>query len=141
MRHGLCGDLGFGECDRVENIRRVSEVSKLFVDAGLVTITAFISPFKADRRIARQLLEADEFIEVYIETSLEECEKRDPKGLYQKARAGEIPHFTGIDSPYEVPEAAEITVNTSMLSAEQAADLIIDYLRENNYIGPGAITE
>jgi len=134
VRHGLCGDLGFDEKDRVENIRRVSELSKLFVDAGLVTIAAFISPFKSDREIARQLYESGEFIEVYIETSLDECEKRDPKGLYQKARSGEIPNFTGIDSPYEAPGAPEITVNTTELTPEQAADLIIGYLRDNEYI-------
>ncbi len=141
VRHGLCGDLGFDEKDRVENIRRVGEVSKLFVDAGMITITAFISPFRADRAIARQMMEDGEFIEIYVETSLEECEKRDPKGLYKKARGGEIAHFTGIDSPYEAPEAAEITVNTGRFSAEQAADLIIDYLRDNDYIGPDALAE
>ena len=134
VRHGLCGDLGFDEKDRVENIRRVSELSKLFVEAGLITLTAFISPFKSDRRIARQLQEPGDFIEVYLDTPLEECEKRDPKGLYKKARGGKIPNFTGIDSPYEVPGDPEITVKTHQMTPEQAADLIIDYLRSHQYI-------
>jgi adenylylsulfate kinase len=108
VRHGLCGDLGFSDKDRVENIRRISEVAKLFVDAGTIVLTAFISPFRADRDYCRQILGAGEFVEVFIDTPLDVCEARDPKGLYKKARAGDIPHFTGIDSAYEAPQAPEI---------------------------------
>lgn len=129
IRHGLCGDLGFSDKDRVENIRRIGEVSKLFVDSGLMVITAFISPFRADRNFCRQLLEDGEFIEVFVDTPIEECEKRDPKGLYQKARGGEISDFTGIDSPYESPENPECTLNFSGQSAEQSADELIEKLR------------
>lgn len=111
IRHGLCGDLGFSDNDRVENIRRISEVAKLFVDAGTIVLTAFISPFRADRDYCRQILGDAEFIEVFIDTPLEVCEARDPKGLYKKARAGDIPHFTGIDSIYEAPQNPEIHLN------------------------------
>ena len=108
VRHGLCGDLGFSDKDRVENIRRISEVAKLFVDSGMVVLTAFISPFQADRDFCRNLLADGEFIEVYVDTPLEVCEQRDPKGLYKKARSGEIKHFTGIDSTYEAPQSPEV---------------------------------
>jgi len=128
VRHGLNRDLGFTDVDRVENIRRIAEVSKLMVEAGLIVITSFISPFRAERQMAREKLESGEFIEIYIETSLAEAEKRDPKGLYRKARSGELKNFTGIDSPYEPPEHAEITIATAELSAEQAAERIIGEL-------------
>jgi len=127
VRHGLNQDLGFDDASRVENIRRITEVARLFVDAGLIVGTAFISPFIADRAQARELA-GQHFIEVFIDTPLEICEQRDPKGLYKKARAGDIPHFTGISSPYEAPEAPEIHVRTAELSIEQAAQQIVDYL-------------
>lgn len=129
VRHGLNKDLGFTAADRVENIRRVGEVSKLMVDAGLIVISAFISPFRSERELARNLVAEGEFIEVFVDTSLSEVEKRDPKGLYKKARRGELKNFTGIDSPYEAPEAAEIHIETSRQSAEQAADHIVEQLR------------
>lgn len=112
LRMGLCKDLGFADADRVENIRRVAEVSKLLVDAGLIVITAFISPFHRDRAMARDVIGCDEFVEVFVNTSLEECERRDPKGLYGKARAGAIKNFTGIDSAYEEPTDPDISINT-----------------------------
>jgi bifunctional enzyme CysN/CysC len=125
VRHGLNKDLGFTDADRVENIRRVAEVSKLMVDAGLIVLVSFISPFRSERQAARSLLGEGEFFEVFIDTPLEEAEKRDPKGLYRKARRGELPNFTGIDSPYEAPEQAEIHIDTTALSATQAAERII----------------
>ncbi len=128
MRHGLNRDLGFSDADRVENIRRVAEVTKLMVDAGLIVLVSFISPFRSERRMARERLEDGEFIEIFVDTSLAEAEKRDPKGLYRKARAGELKNFTGIDSPYETPEQAEITIPTAELTAEQAAERIIGEL-------------
>jgi bifunctional enzyme CysN/CysC len=128
VRHGLNRDLGFTDADRVENIRRVAEVAKLMVDAGLIVLVSFISPFRSERRMAREKLESGEFIEVYVETSLAEAEKRDPKGLYKKARSGELRNFTGIDSPYEAPEQAEITIRTAELTAEEAAERIIGEL-------------
>jgi bifunctional enzyme CysN/CysC len=128
VRHGLNQDLGFTDADRVENIRRVAEVTKLMVDAGLITLVSFISPFRSERRMARQLLETGEFIEVFIDTPLEEAERRDPKGLYKKARRGELKNFTGIDSPYERPEQAEIVIDTTNLSAELAAERIVNEL-------------
>ncbi|MBL4863873.1 MAG: sulfate adenylyltransferase subunit CysN [Rhodobiaceae bacterium] len=134
VRHGLNKDLGFTDADRVENIRRVGETSKLMVDAGLITLVSFISPFISERRLARRLVEEGEFIEVFVNTPLELCEKRDPKGLYKKARAGEIANFTGIDSAYEPPEAAEIEIKTDQMSAEEAADLIVAYLEERGYL-------
>jgi len=123
------------DVDRVENIRRIAEVAKLMVDAGLIVLTAFISPFRSERRMARGLLPEGEFIEVFVDTPLALAESRDPKGLYKKARAGELKNFTGIDSPYEEPEAAEIRVNTSAMSAEQAADTIIVTLQRLGIIG------
>jgi bifunctional enzyme CysN/CysC len=125
VRHGLNRDLGFTDADRVENIRRVGEVARLMTDAGLIVLTAFISPFRSERRMVRDLMAAGEFIEVFVDTPLEVAEIRDVKGLYRKARAGQLRNFTGIDSPYEAPEAADITVNTVELSAEDAAERIV----------------
>ncbi|NVJ71111.1 MAG: sulfate adenylyltransferase subunit CysN [Alphaproteobacteria bacterium] len=134
VRHGLNQDLGFTDADRVENIRRVGEVAKLMVDAGLVVMTSFISPFKAERRMVHDLMDEGEFIEVYVDTPIDVCAERDPKGLYKKAKAGEIKNFTGYDSPYEAPERADIHVNTAEKSAEECADVIIEYLEENGYL-------
>jgi bifunctional enzyme CysN/CysC len=134
VRHGLNKDLGFTDADRVENIRRVAEVSKLMADAGLIVIVSFISPFRAEREMARQLMEDDEFIEVFVDTPLAVAEKRDVKGLYKKARAGKLKHFTGVDSPYEAPEDAEIRVDTSATSAEAAADEILAALKTRGVI-------
>ncbi len=131
VRHGLNRDLGFTEADRVENIRRIAEVARLMVDAGLIVIVSFISPFRAERRMARQLFEANEFVEVFVDTPLEECERRDPKGLYAKARRGELRNFTGIDSPYEPPEAAEVRVDTGHLSPADAAEAIMGRLERD----------
>jgi len=127
VRHGLNKDLGFGVSDRVENIRRIAEVCKLFLDAGIITLTAFISPLAADRENARQLM-GDRFIEVFVDCSLKACESRDPKGLYKKARAGEIKDFTGIDSPYEKPVNPEIVIISDKQSIEDCVDDIINYL-------------
>ena len=135
VRHGLNNDLGFTDADRVENIRRVSEISKLMADAGLVTLVSFISPFRAERQIARSMMDDGEFIEIHVNTPLEVAEKRDVKGLYAKARAGEIKNFTGIDSAYEEPRNAELTINTVEMSAEDAAEQIVTYLRGNGYLG------
>jgi bifunctional enzyme CysN/CysC len=121
--------LGFTDADRVENIRRVAEAAKLFVDAGIIVLVSFISPFRSERRTARELVQKGEFFEVFVDTPLEVCIARDPKGLYKRAQAGEIKNFTGLDSPYEAPEAPEIRVNTVDLSAEDAADQIIARLR------------
>ena len=134
VRHGLNKDLGFKDADRVENIRRVTEVSKLMADAGLMTLVSFISPFRAERQIARQAMADGEFIEIYVNTPLEVAEARDVKGLYAKARAGEIKNFTGIDSEYQPPLNAEIEINTVEMSAEEAAQKIVDYLEQNHYL-------
>ncbi|WP_158968235.1 adenylyl-sulfate kinase [Paraglaciecola sp. L3A3] len=134
VRHGLCGDLGFSDKDRVENIRRIGEVAKLFVDAGTIVLTAFISPFKSERDYCRNLLADGEFVEIFIDTPLAECEKRDPKGLYQKARQGDIKDFTGIDSPYEAPESAEITLSYTGQSAEQSAEQIFELLKTKGFL-------
>ena len=134
VRHGLNRDLGFTDADRVENIRRVSEVAKLFVDAGVIVLVSFISPFRGERRMARETVDDGEFLEVYVDTPLEICEARDPKGLYEKARAGKIANFTGIDSPYEPPENAELTLKTDDMSPEEAADQVIAELRERGMI-------
>ena len=131
VRHGLNRDLGFVDADRVENIRRVGEVAKLMVDAGLIVLTAFISPFRSERIMVRDMLEEQEFMEVFVDTPLEICERRDPKGLYKKARSGEIKNFTGFDSPYEAPENAEIHLRTANISAEEAADQVIKAIEEN----------
>lgn len=128
VRHGLCKDLGFTDADRVENIRRIGEVSRLFVDAGLIVLTAFISPFRADRDMVRALVGDGEFIEIFVDTDLATCEERDPKGLYKKARAGVIPHFTGIDSPYEAPENPELTLRTVEGAPDVMAQKVIDFL-------------
>jgi bifunctional enzyme CysN/CysC len=131
IRHGLNKDLGFTDADRVENIRRIGEVAKLMTDAGLIVLTAFISPFRAERRMVREMSLPGEFVEIYVETPLEIAEQRDVKGLYKKARAGQLKHFTGIDSPYEPPEQPEIRVNTVQTSADQAADEIVAYVMRN----------
>jgi bifunctional enzyme CysN/CysC len=128
IRHGLNKDLGFTDADRVENIRRIGEVARLMTDAGLIVLTAFISPFRAERRMVRGMTPPGEFIEIYVETSLAVAEQRDAKGLYKKARAGELKNFTGIDSPYEPPEHPEIRVNTEETSADEAAELIVAYV-------------
>ena len=128
VRHGLSRDLGFTERDRVENIRRIAEVARLMVDAGLIVIVSFISPFRSERRMARDLMEADEFFEVFVDAPLEVCEARDPKGHYARARKGEIANFTGIDSPYEAPESPELRLDTTALSADSAADEIVALL-------------
>jgi bifunctional enzyme CysN/CysC len=130
VRHGLNKDLGFTEADRIENIRRVGEVARLMSDAGLIVITAFISPFRAEREMVRAMMAEEEFIEVYVDVPLQVAEERDPKGLYAKARAGEIANFTGIDSPYEPPERPDIRIDTTAMSAEQAADAIVAALTE-----------
>jgi bifunctional enzyme CysN/CysC len=130
VRHGLNKDLGFTDADRVENIRRIGEVAKLFVESGMIVLCSFISPFRAERQMVRELLEQGEFIEVFVDTPIEECMKRDPKGLYAKAKAGAIPNFTGIDSPYEAPEAAEITLRTVGTTPEALAQELIGRLRE-----------
>ena len=129
VRHGLNKDLGFTDTDRVENIRRVAEVSKLMVDAGLITLVSFISPFKSERQMAKDLLSSDEFFEIFVNTPLEECEKRDPKGLYKKARAGELKNFTGIDSLYEEPENPDLILDTTSSNAEELTDQIINFLQ------------
>ncbi|NOX51382.1 MAG: sulfate adenylyltransferase subunit CysN [Gammaproteobacteria bacterium] len=128
IRHGLNQDLGFTDADRVENIRRIAEVAKLMVEAGLVVIAAFISPFRSERDMARALFDEDEFVEIFLDVPLEEAEARDPKGLYKKARRGELPHFTGIDSPYEAPETAELSLPTAQLSIQQCVDKVVKYI-------------
>jgi adenylylsulfate kinase len=133
VRHGLNKDLGFSDSDRVENIRRIGEVSNLFADSGIIVLSAFISPFRDDREIVRTLAQEGEFIEVFIDAPLEVCEQRDPKGLYVKARKGEISDFTGISSPYEVPEKPEIHIKGEP-SIEESADIIVNYLHDKNYI-------
>ena len=127
IRHGLNKDLGFTEADRIENIRRIGEVSKLMTDAGLIVITAFISPFESERNMVREMVEPGEFLEIFIDTPLQIAETRDVKGLYAKARAGELKNFTGIDSPYENPSKPEITIKTEELSVDAAADAIVKY--------------
>jgi bifunctional enzyme CysN/CysC len=134
IRHGLNKDLGFTDADRVENIRRVAETARLFVEAGLIVMVSFISPFRSERRMARELFQEDEFVEVYVDTPIDVCEARDPKGLYRKARAGLISHFTGIDSDYEVPERPELTVNTSDKTAEALAESLLAELRRRHVI-------
>lgn len=134
VRYGLNRDLGFSNKDREENIRRVGEVSKLFCDAGLIVLSAFISPFFSDRRLVRNLFPSGEFVEVFMDTPLEVCETRDPKGLYKKAREGSIKEFTGIDSPYERPERAEIVLDTSRLSVEACVGSLLEYMFERGLI-------
>ena len=134
VRHGLNKDLGFSDEGRVENIRRIGEVSKLFTDAGVIVLSAFISPFTTDRRLVRNLFPAGEFIEVFMDTPLQTCEERDPKGLYEKARAGKIKHFTGIDSPYEAPERPEVRLDTSQMSVDDCVNRLISYLLDRQLI-------
>lgn len=140
IRHGLNGDLGFSPADRSENIRRIGEVARLFLDAGTIVLTAFISPYRADRDRVRDLMERDsDFLEVYVKTPLEVCEERDPKGLYRRARAGEIPDFTGVSAPYEAPTAPEITLDTTHDDVSTCVDALIDALVDRGYI-PGERT-
>lgn len=134
IRHGLNKNLGFSPSDRTENIRRIGEVSKLMVDAGLFVLTAFISPYLADREQVRKLVAPDQFIEIYVQANLSLCEKRDPKGLYKKARAGEIKEFTGIDAPYEAPVNPEIIVDTGALDVPASVEKIVHYLEAHTYI-------
>ena len=128
VRHGLNKDLGFTDADRVENIRRVAEVARLMVDAGLIVLVSFISPFRSERTLARSLFAKGEFLEIYVDTPLAEAERRDPKGLYKKARANQIKNFTGIDSPYEPPESPELRLDTTKLAAEAAAQRVVELL-------------
>lgn len=130
IRHGLNKNLGFSPEDRSENIRRIGEVGKLFVDAGILTFTAFISPYQEDRKLVREMVEPGEFIEVFVKCSLEECERRDPKGLYEKARAGEIKDFTGIDAPYEEPVNPELVIENDQQDIGTSVNQVIDFLRE-----------
>jgi len=129
VRHGLCGDLGFSAEDRVENIRRIGEIAKLFLDAGVIPLAAFISPFREDRQRVRSLVGDGEFFEVYCKCSLDTCEDRDVKGMYKKARAGEIKDFTGISSPYEEPEQADVVVDTDKFTVEECVDQIVERMR------------
>lgn len=134
IRHGLCGDLGFSDEDRKENIRRIGEVSKLFVEAGIITLTAFISPFREDRERVRGLVMHGDFLEIYCKASLEVCEERDVKGLYKKARAGEIKAFTGISSPYEEPLKPELVVETDRMPLDECAEMVMDLLRQRGVL-------
>ncbi len=134
VRHGLCSDLGFSEEDRRENIRRIGEMTKLFVEAGVIAMTAFISPFRAERQRVRALFPEGDFIEVFCDCSLEVCEQRDVKGLYAKARAGLIPNYTGISSPYEAPEKPEIRLKTDRETLEESVDKVMDYLKEHHLL-------
>ncbi len=137
VRHGLCSDLGFATADRQENLRRVGEVAKLMVDAGLVVLAAFVSPYRAERAAIRARLPEGEFIEVFVDTPLSECEERDPKGLYKKARAGEIKHFTGIDDPYEAPEQADIHLLNHGQGIEQGVAILLAQLRARGILPQG----
>lgn len=134
VRHHLNKDLGFSPADRTENIRRIGCVAQLFADGGVITLTAFISPYRSDRDQARALLQPGRFIEVFVATPLEACESRDPKGLYKRAREGKIPEFTGISAPYEAPEAAELLIDTSGQTVDESADKVLDYLRTNGFL-------
>jgi len=134
VRHGLNKNLGFSAEDRTENIRRIAEVGKLFVDAGIITCTSFISPYRADREAAREVVGNDRFVEVFVEAPLETCEQRDPKGLYKKARAGEIKGFTGIDDPYEAPENPELVIRTDKISPQESTVAILSLLEERDLV-------
>lgn len=134
VRHGLNKNLGFAPEDRTENIRRVAEVAKLFTEAGAIVLTSFISPYRADRDASRALFEKGDFAEVFVQASIEVCESRDPKGLYKKARAGEIPEFTGISAPYEEPEKPEVRLETGSLSVEESAEKLVAYLEKGGYL-------
>ncbi|MDQ1817513.1 adenylyl-sulfate kinase [Massilia sp. CCM 9210] len=136
LRHGLCRDLGFGAADRVENIRRAGEVARLMTDAGLIVLSAFISPFRSDRELVRSLMPAGEFIEIFVDAPLHECERRDPKGLYGKARAGQLPNFTGLDSPYEAPQQPEVRLDTLRDDAETCTAQVMAYLERSGLIAP-----
>ena len=136
VRHGLNKNLGFSPEDRSENIRRIGEVAKLFSDAGLIVLTSFISPYRADRDEVRALMGPGDFVEVYVDATLETCESRDVKGLYAKARAGEIPEFTGISAPYEAPESPEVVVDTNRQTVEESVGRILAYLEEKGYLSP-----
>ena len=135
VRHGLNKNLGFSPDDRSENIRRIGEVAKLFTEAGAIVLTAFISPYRDDRDAVRQQMPAGDFVEAYVAASLDTCESRDVKGLYQKARAGEIPEFTGISAPYEEPEKPELVIDTNGQTVDESVDVLIDYLRSGGYLG------
>ena len=134
VRLGLCSDLGFGEADRKENIRRIGETAKLMFESGLIILTAFISPYKEDREFVRNLFPKGEFIEIYCKTTLKICESRDVKGFYEKARAGKIKNYTGIDSPYEVPKNPELIVDTNQLSVEESVEFVLQFLVEKEII-------
>ncbi len=134
VRHGLNKNLGFSPEDRTENIRRIGEVAKLFTDAGIIVFTSFISPYRADRDAVRALFEPGDFLEVYVEADVETCEGRDPKGLYKKARAGEIPEFTGVSAPYEAPERPELVLPTKSQSVEESVDRLVGYLEAHGYL-------
>jgi adenylylsulfate kinase len=136
IRLGLNKNLGFTPEDRTENVRRVGEVAKLFASAGNITLAAFISPYRADRKLVRELLPAGEFIEIYVDASLETCEKRDPKGLYKKARAENLPNFTGISAPYEAPEKPELVLDSNRKEVDELANEVITYLEKNGYLKP-----
>lgn len=139
IRHGLNSNLGFSPEDRTENIRRIGEVAKLFTEAGVIVFTSFISPYRADRDAVRKLMPEGDFVEVFVDASLETCEGRDVKGLYKKARAGEIPEFTGISAPYEQPEKPELVIDTGRSSVEQSVAQVIDHLEQKGYLsGPTA---
>jgi len=135
VRHGLNSNLGFSPEDRTENIRRIGEVAKLFTDAGVIVFTSFISPYRADRDAVRAILDPGRFVEVLVDASLETCESRDVKGLYQKARAGEIPEFTGVSAPYEPPERPEVVLDTNVHSVEQSVGELVRYLEKGSYLG------
>ncbi len=137
VRQGLCKDLGFSDEDRKENIRRVGEVAKLGVDAGLIILAAFISPFRNDRRMVRDILPDGQFIEVFVDTALDVCKQRDPKGLYEKAERGEIKMFTGIDSPYEIPQSPEVTIAADNLSVAASVNLLLSYLNSSGVLKAG----
>ncbi len=134
VRHGLCSDLGFAKADRSENVRRIGEMSKLFIEAGVITLTAFISPYQDDRNKVRALVEAEDFLEIYCHCPLEVCEQRDVKGLYVKARSGEIEEFTGISSPYESPASPELLLNTSLQSLDECVDKVLALLQQRGII-------
>ena len=134
VRHGLCGDLGFSDVDRKENLRRIGEMSKLFVEAGVITLTAFISPFSDDRNRVKSLMNQSEFIEIFVDCSIDVCEKRDTKGLYKKARKGEVVNFTGISSPYEPPENPDLVVDTGSQTLDESAKLVMNLLIDRGII-------
>jgi adenylylsulfate kinase len=138
IRHGLNRDLGFSPADRTENIRRIGEVAKLFTDFGALVLTAFISPYREDRATVRKLMGEGDFIEVYVEAALDVCEDRDPKGLYKKARRGEIPEFTGISAPYEAPEAPELVVRTDRYSVDECVAQLLEFLEQRGYLATSA---